>query len=146
MISISYDFSRSFEVDINFNFKSNNESYTLSELKEYFNKEKNQFIATQILNDDKLKTWVQEVKVFLENNLDELIKNNIKICFELDGLREQSAIDYNNERETKVFKEEIDKYWNNKNYERLIELVKKYNGNIEGSLKKKYEYVLKKIG
>lgn len=85
MISISYDFSRSFEVDINFNFKSNNESYTLSELKEYFNKEKNQFIATQILNDDKLKTWVQEVKVFLENNLDELIKNNIKICFELDG-------------------------------------------------------------
>jgi hypothetical protein len=85
MISISYDFSRSFEVDINFNFKSNNESYTLSELKEYFNKEKNQFIATQILNDDKLKTWVQEVKVFLENNLNELIKNNIKICFELDG-------------------------------------------------------------
>jgi hypothetical protein len=144
MISISYDFSRSFEVDLNFYFKANNTSYNLSELKEYFNKNKNQFIAIQILNDAKLKVWIQEVKVFLEKHIDELVKNNIKICFELNGLREHNVIDYNNDREAKIFKKDIDKYWNDKNYVRLIECVNNYKGIIEGSLKKKFEYALKK--
>lgn len=145
-ISITYDFTRSFEVDVNFYFKANNESYSLAELKEYFDKEKNRFIATQILEDEKLKTWVQEVRVFLEDHLDELIKNHVKICFELDGLRKQNVVDYSNERDERFFKEGVDKLWNSKDYVGLIKLVENYKGNIDGALKKKYEYAVKKVG
>ena len=145
VISISYDFTRSFEVDVNFHFKANNKSYTLSELREYLDKEKNQFRAIQILDDDKLKIWTQDVKGFLENHLNELIKNHVKICFELDGLREQNVKDYNDDREVKFFKEDVDKFWSDKDYTGLVEFVKKHKGNIDGALKKKYEYALKKV-
>ena len=144
-ISITYDFNRSFEVDVNFHFKANNEFYTLAELKEYLYQEKNRFIATQISEEDKLKSWVQEVKVFLEKHMDELIKNHVKVCFELDGLRKQNVIDYNNERDERFLREDVDKLWKSKDYVGLVELIENYKGTIDGTIKKKYEYAIKKV-
>ncbi len=146
VISISYDFNRSSEVDVNFLFKANNKSYTLSELREYLDEEKIQFRATQIVDEDKLEIWTREVKVFLKNHLKELIKNHIKICSELDSLRKQNVLDYNRNQEEKFFKEDVDKLWNSKDYVGLVKLVEKYKGNIDGSLKRKYEYAMKKRG
>jgi hypothetical protein len=145
LISITYDFARSFELDVNFYFKANNQSYSLAELKEYFDKKKNRFIATQILEDDKLKAWVVEVKMFLENHLYELIKDHVVICFELDSMRKQKTNFYNNERDERFFKEDVEKLWNNKDYVRLIKLVQNYKGNIDDISKKKYEYAIKKV-
>ena len=145
-ISFTYDFNKSFEVDVNFHFKANNEFYTLAELKEYLDKEKNRFIATQILEEDKLKSWVQEVKVFLEKHLDELVQNHVKMCFEMDGLRKQNVIDYNSERDERFFREDIDKFWKSKDYVGLVALIENYTGTIDGAIKKKYKYAIKKIG
>jgi hypothetical protein len=145
VISLTYDYNRSFEVDVNFYLKINNEFYTLVELREYFNKEKNQFRATQIMEDDKLRIWVYEVKSFLDNNLEELIKNRIMISSELDRIRSHNVNDYSDRLEAKFLKNDVDKFWNDKNYVELVECVKKHKGNIDGVLKKKYEYALKKV-
>lgn len=143
-ISITYDFNRSFEVDVNFHFKANDEFYTIAELREYLYKEKNQFIATQILEKDKLKLWLQEVKVLLEKHLDKLIQNHVKICFELDGLRKQNVIDYNREHNERFFRDDLEKRWKSKDYVGLVRLVDNYKGTIDGVIKKKYEYAIKK--
>lgn len=145
LISIAYDFTRSFEVNVNFHFKTNNQSYSLEELKEYFYKEKSQF-AVQILEEYKMKYWLEKFKVFLENHLKELTDNYVKICFELDGLRHQNVIDYNRERDERFFKEDVEKLWKSKDYIGLVGLIDNYKGIVDGALKKKYEYAIKKVG
>lgn len=144
-IILTYDFNRSYEVNASFFFKKNDSLYTLAELKEYLKKDKNRFIAIQILEEDELKTWCKEVKDFLENYLDELLNNDVETCVKLESLRNQNAIDYNNKRDEILFNEDVGKLWRNKDYTGLVRLIENYNGNIEGVVKKKYEYAIKKI-
>ncbi|QLG44897.1 hypothetical protein [Costertonia aggregata] len=144
-ISFSYDFNRSFEVVANFLFKANNKSYKFGELKEFLIKENNRFTTIQILEDDKLKTWAKELKIFLQNHLDFIIKNHAKVCFELDVIRKQNVLEYNNERDERYFKEDVDRLWKDKDYMKLTKLIENYKGNLDSSLKKKYEYAIKRL-
>lgn len=147
LITLFYDFKKSYEVDVTFSYKGS-QSYTFSELKEYFFNEKDKLIATQILEENKMKTWLQEVNTFLIGHIDGLTKNHKKISKDLNKLIQKKANDYEIEQKTKHLKQNIDKYWRDKDYSSLVNFVEKSINKIEFEnfskvYQKKYELAKK---
>lgn len=143
IISFSYDFRVSFEVDMIFTFKSTCDFYTYSEIKQCLYREENTYVATQIIKDDQLNLWVEKTYVFLQENLRYIINNHVKIGNELRDVRTKNVDRYSSEVNEKIFIYNFEKFWRDKDYSKLVEIFEKYRGKISESTKKKYEYAFK---
>lgn len=144
-IRFSYDFRVSYEVDVAFKFKADENFYTYSEIKELLFNEKNRFIATQIVKDEVLKLWVEEVYEFLKENLLNIQNKHDEICLEFANLRLRNTNEYATKITNKFFNETVEALWRAKNYIKLIDFLKKNEDKIIGSIEKKYHYALKMI-
>ncbi len=144
-ITISYDFRASYEVNFTITFKATNEFYTYSEIMQLFNKKQSRYPELQIVKGEILNLWIEELSLFLKENLTQIINNNIEIALNLLTIREKNVKEYSKQLEDRFLREEIDKFWRTKEYARLVELLNKHEGRISGSIMKKYEYALKNI-
>lgn len=144
-ISISYDSKASYEVDIYLLFKISGEFYSYSEMKEYLYGKKSNYIAIQVVNEINLKLWVEEIRNFLMELLEKIYANYIEISFDLNRIQAENSITYANEAEDNYIKENAERFWRAKDYLMLVDFLKKYEVKLSGSLKKKYEYALKRI-
>lgn len=142
-IFISYDFRSSFEVDMTIYFRHNDESYSLSDLEELFYKKQDNLIAVQIVNDNVLKLWVEDTSLFLENNLRKIILNHIKISNELNTLRSIKINEQEEKNLEKFLINDVNRFWNAKDYYGLVQYLSKYQNKINGSIKRKFDYALK---
>lgn len=144
IIFISYDYKVSFEVDVTFTFKKNSQSYNYSEIKEYFYNSKINF-ATQITNNTNLILWLEELQNFLKEHLNNLLMNDIMVCYELEKKRKKNIYNYELNRSNRFLIENVEKYWIEKDYVGLITFIEKYNMNFEENIRRKYEYSKKMI-
>jgi hypothetical protein len=144
-ISISYDYSLSYELDVTFSFKTTGIFYGYNDMRELFYNQKSSLIATQIKDEDILTNWLADIQSFLKKYLPDLINNHEKICSKLEAIRKQQIDNYEKNRNESILKKEVEKYWASKDYYGLVNYLKGYHGEFEGSIKKKYEYALKMI-
>ena len=144
-VRFSYDRRRSYEVDIGILFKANGESYTYPDLKEYFYQIKDNYMATQIVHENHLVLWMDGVRHFLEENLQYILEHHLKVCIELAGLRSEKNKQYQKEREERYLENQVESLWRAKDYAGLVKVFEEYRGEIEGSLKMKYQYALKMV-
>jgi len=119
-ISFSYDFRVSFEADMYILFKSNEDTYAYSEMRECLFDEKDDYIATQIVDDIILLQWVGEVKTFLQNNLSQINDNSFEISLKLEKLHAKKSKEYAIERDYKLLNEKVEKFWQAKDYAKLV--------------------------
>jgi hypothetical protein len=144
-ITLSYDYNSSYEVDLTLLFKRSGLFYAYNELKEYFYSSKSDLSATQIKDEETLIKWLDGVSIFLKENLNHIIDDYEKVEIELEKIRKRQVNSYESERNSRLLSEGVDKYWAVKDYSGLIKFLKNYSGELEGSIKKKYEYASKMI-
>lgn len=145
IITLSYDYSSSYEVDVTLLFKESGLLYGYNELKEYFYNSKSNLSATQIKEKDALVKWLDVVGIFLKENLNCIINDYKEVQIGLEKIRQRQIDNYESERNSRILNEGVEKYWVTKEYSGLVRFLKSYNGELDGSIKKKYEYALKMI-
>lgn len=144
-VTLSYDYSSSYEVDLTLLFKGSGLFYGYNELKEYFCNSKSNLSATQIKDEDILIKWLDGVSIFLKENLNRIIDDYKEVEIELEKIRQRQINSYESEKNSRLLSEGVEKYWTMKDYSGLVKFLKSYNGELEGSIKKKYEYASKMI-
>lgn len=145
IISLSYDYNRSFEVDVTFTLKSNGKSFSYSLVKAYFVREVFNLIATQLTNTHELRNWLEGVEIFLRKNLGAMVALNEEVCDQLEKVQNRLAQDFEKEKQGRIIRERVDEYWGERDYYGLVEFLKSSSGEYEDSIKKKYEYALKML-
>lgn len=144
VITLSYDYSSSYEVDVTLLFKESGLFYGYSELKQYFYNNKSNLSAAQIKDENTLIEWLEEVNKFLKDNLSSIIDNYKEVQIGLERIRQYRIDNYEIERNNRLLNEGVEKYWTAKDYSGLVNLLKN-KGELVGSVKKKYEFALKMI-
>lgn len=145
-ITISYDLNLSYEVDLTLLFKENNSFCSYNELREYFYNEKVKPDAVQIREMNTLIKWLEGVNIFLQENLNLIIRNHIEIQIKLNEIQHRRANNYENEKKNQYLDEKVKKYWIAKDYIGLTKFLKTYYGELPKSIKKKYDFALKATG
>ncbi len=145
VITLSYDYSSSYEVDVTLLFKESGLFYGYNELRQYFSNSKSNTSATQIKDENSMIKWLEGVDEFFRDNLNNIIQNHKEIQTGLERIRQHQINIYESERNNKLLNEGVEKYWVTKDYSGLVKFLKSYNVELEGSTKKKYEYALKMI-
>lgn len=143
-ITLSYDYSSSYEVDMTLLFKESGLFYGYNELKQYFYNSKYNLSATQIKDENTLIKWLEEVQKFLKDNLSTIIDNCKEVQIGLERIRQHQIDNYERQRNNRLLNESVEKYWMTKDYSGLVNLLKN-KGELVGSVKKKYEFALKMI-
>jgi len=77
--------------------------------------------------------------------LNSIIDNPKEVQIGLERIRKHQIDNYESERNNKLLNEGVEKYWKVKDYSGLVKFLKSYKGELEGSIKKKYEYALTMI-
>lgn len=144
VITLSYDYSSSYEVDVTFLFKESGLFYGYNELKQYFYDSKSNRSATQIKDENTLIKWLEEVNNFLKEKLSSIIDNYKEVQIGLERIRKHQIDNYDSERNNKLLTEGVEEYWMAKDYSGLVNFLKN-KGELVGSVKKKYEFALKMI-
>jgi len=144
-ITISYDLMSSYEVDVTLLFKESGLFYGYSELKEYFYNIEPHLSAVQIKDENTLIEWLQDVKEFLKENLNEIIDDQKDVQKGLERIRQNMINSYESKKNSRLLSESVEKYWAVKDYQGLVKFLKSYNGELGRAIKKKYEYALKMI-
>lgn len=144
VIILSYDYSSSYEVDVTLLFKESGLFYGYSELKQYFYNNKSSLSATQIKDENTLRKWLEEVDKFLKDNLNSIIDNHKEVQIGLERIRQHQIGNYESERNNRLLNEGVEKYWMAKDYSGLVKFLQN-KGELVGSVKKKYEFALKRI-
>lgn len=145
IITLSYDYSSSYEVDVTLLFKESGLFYGYNELKQYFYNSKSNLSAIQIKDENTLIKWLEEINKFLKDNLNSIIDNHKEVQIGLERIRQHQIDNYESERNNRLLNEGVEKYWTTKDYSGLVNFLKSYNGELVGSVKKKYEFALKTI-
>lgn len=144
VITLSYDYSSSYEVDVTLLFKESGLFYGYNELKQYFYNSKPNLSATQIKDKNTLIKWLEEVNNFLKENLSSIIDNYKEVQIGLERIRQHQINNYESERNNRLLNEGVERYWMAKDYSGLVNFLKS-KGELAGSVKKKYEFALKMI-
>ncbi len=143
-ITISYDYTSSYEVDVTVLFKESGFFYGYADLKEYFYNSKFNPSTTQIKDENTLVKWLEGVNNFLKDNLNSIIDNYKEIQIGLERIRQRQIDTYESERDNRLLSEGVEKYWMAKDYSGLVNFLKT-KGVLVGSVKRKYEFALKMI-
>lgn len=143
--TMSYDYNSSCEVDFTILFKASNLFYGYNELMGHFYNKKANLSAIQITDENTLIEWLKEVNRFLKDNLNNIINNRTKIQIELERIRLRQINTYEAEKNNRLLREGVEKYWSAKDYPGLVKFLKSYKGEIGETIKGKYEYALKMI-
>ena len=144
-ITLSYDYEVSYEINLTLLFRGSGLFYEYNELKAYFLDNKCNLSPNQIKDENTLIKWLEGVSVFLKENLNCIIDKHKEVQVELEKIRQRQIINYEEARNSILLSEGIEKCWRVKDYSGLTKFLKNYNGELEGSIKKKYEYALKMI-
>lgn len=145
VITLSYDYNSSYEVDVTLLFKDSGLFYGYNELRQYFYNIQFNLSVTQIKDENTLIKWLEEVNKFLKDNLNSIIDNRKEVQLGLERIRQHQIDIYETERNNRLLNEGVEKYWTNKDYSGLVNFLKSYKEELVGSIKKKYEFALKTI-
>ena len=89
VITLSYDYVSSYEVDVTLLFKESGLFYGYNELKEYFYNSKSNLSATQLKDEKTLIKWLEGVDEFLKDNLNTIIYDYKKVQIGLEKIRQR---------------------------------------------------------
>ena len=146
-VSVSYD-ALSHEVAVVFLFKESraeHKTFELSELQAHLHQQPQFAKAVQIGTSEALHKYLHTVGEFLEAYLAYIVDNHTTLSAALHAAKTQQIHDYNEALQADFLKRDVTQLWKNKQYADIVARVKQYQGQLEGSLKKKYDYALKKM-
>jgi hypothetical protein len=146
IITMSYDYNASYEVDMTWLFKRSGLFYGYNELKKYFYGGNGDYLAIQIKEEDVLIKWLKEASGFLKEHLSKVIYDSEEVKTGLEQISQRRIDDYERAQNSRLLNTGVEQYWTNKDYSGLVKFLKSYHGVLEGSVKKKYDYALKMIG
>ena len=146
-LSFAYDFNRSFEVSFDLSFNAGKEFYTIQEWSKLipFNSHEINY-AIQIVDQDELRAWFEKVNEFLFDRLEYMLQNATRLEKQFLMLQKNMIEEYARDEDDRCFNEDLNKYWQKKDYKGLIKLVSEYKGDLSRSTKLKFEYAIKKVG
>lgn len=145
-ITLAYDYNSSYEVDITLLFKLSGSFYGYKEIKEYFNNQKANSSAVQIVDENIMIRWLEDLNNLLRDNLSEIISNPNKVQTGLQKIRQRQIDIIEIKENEKLLNAGVEKYWRDKDYFQLVKFLNSHGGQLTGSIKKKYEYAVKMIG
>ena len=117
--------------------------FSLNDLKFVLFGYEKKYIATQIISEFEFEKWIDELCVFLKENINKLFSKELQI-----NLNKQKIIDsenYFNEAENRYLINKVDDLWHAKDYPNLVKVIEDYKGEIPELIRKKYLYSLKMI-
>lgn len=145
VIIFTYNLNPPLEIDMDFQFNEDSINYNFAFIKDYFGYKVRTLYAEQSREYSSTLEWVEQVKQFLSRHLDDILSRLNIISKDLFIIRNQRLLEeYNLKKESYVFGL-INKAWKQKDYNSIVQIVEKHEVKLKGSIKKKYEYALKKL-
>lgn len=143
-LHFSYDYPKSYEIDITISLKLTNTVLSYSLIKNLMSGHSNTSIAVQIVDKESLRRWLIQEKDQILSFFYAVYCNEINQKRISDIWRDAVEM-YNQSNRYKVEYEKIDALWQKKDYGKIIEIFDEFPALAVGSYALKYEYARKKM-